>query len=127
MEIVTTHSFVITGEPVSYPENQSKNYRSWNDHRRFTAKYEVDLGNQFEGQALMNGPLLMEIDFYFSSKTGQRKIHSTKPDLYNLVRFIEKACSGIIYENDCLLTQIVASKKYDQQPRTQFKISRIRA
>lgn len=124
--IVDSHYFMIEGEPVSYPELKTTHYRTWSSHREHKLKYEISLGNQFENQSMLAGPLALEVQFYFSSKTAKPKSHSTKPDLNRLVRFIQETCTGIVYGNDALLAYIFSSKHYDINPRTQFSISRIK-
>lgn len=124
--VVDSHYFVIEGEPVSYPELKTTHYRTWNSHREHKLKYEITLGNQFEGKQLLSGPLALEVQFYFPSKKGNPKSHVSKPDLNRLVRFIQETCLGIVYGNEALLSYIFCSKHYDDNPRTQFSISRIK-
>lgn len=124
---IDSHNFVINGEPISYPENQhSSHFKMWSSHKEHKVKYELNLSNQYDGKPLMKGPLALEIAFYFKLKRDGAKIHVQPPDLNRLIRFIEETCKGIIYEKDSLITNIVASKKYDKLPRTQFTIGKIK-
>lgn len=125
MKLLNTHIFTINGEPVPYPENKSSHFKTWSPYRHYKGKYQIDISNQFEGNEMLTGPLFMEILFYFSTKKGQSKSHLQKPDLNRLVRFIEELCCGIVYEKDYLFTHIFASKGYDEEPKTVFKISKI--
>ena len=48
--------------------------------------------------------------------------HTAKPDLSNMIKFIEDVCKGIVYNDDEQIVQITAYKRYDLEPRTEFEI-----
>ena len=52
--------------------------------------------------------------------TPEGKYHISRPDLSNLVKYIEDVASGIVYTNDCFISVIYASKRWSSNPRTEF-------
>ena len=53
----------------------------------------------------------------------ENKLHHFKPDLSNLIKFVEDLANGIIYKDDSQISCITACKVYSQYPRTEFTIS----
>lgn len=50
------------------------------------------------------------------------KPHVKRPDLDNLVKTVCDALNGIAFEDDSALVQIVASKIYSENPRTEITL-----
>ena len=48
--------------------------------------------------------------------------HIFKPDLSNLIKYIEDVCTGILYADDCLISNIIARKIYVNVAHTMFTI-----
>lgn len=84
-----------------------------------------------------DGPLILELDFFMSrpkshygtgSKSDQLKPtapewHTGKPDIDNLVKFVQDALNRVFYRDDSLICQIIARKLYSQRPRTEITIN----
>lgn len=51
------------------------------------------------------------------------KPHLFKPDLSNLIKFVEDCCNNIVFKDDCIITSINAQKVYSDTPRTEFYFS----
>lgn len=69
----------------------------------------------------------MIIEFYMPippswSKVKKRaylhKYHEKKPDLSNLIKFVEDTFNGILYRDDSLISKIYAVKIYSDEPKT---------
>jgi len=39
-----------------------------------------------------------------------------------LIKYVEDVCNGIVFYDDAQIVEIVASKIYDEIPRTEFEI-----
>lgn len=72
-------------------------------------------------------PIEMIIEFHMPipaslSKKKKRdclsKPHSKKPDLSNLQKFFEDTFNGILYKDDSLITKVIATKFYSDEPKT---------
>ena len=83
-----------------------------------------------EGLVLTGRPLRLILNsFLHIPKCSQKRkeilknsYHFYKPDLSNLVKYVEDICTGVVYSDDCLISEIVASKRYCFEPRTEFRI-----
>jgi Holliday junction resolvase RusA-like endonuclease len=74
-------------------------------------------------------PLKLTVRFYFGEARSSRKAetggvrdgwHIKRPDLSNLIKYIEDVCQGIVYDDDCSIVQICASKEFSTQSYTEF-------
>jgi Holliday junction resolvase RusA-like endonuclease len=82
-------------------------------------------------------PIALELDFYMARprnhyKTGKNsdmlkdtapEHHSGRPDIDNLVKFVQDSLNKIYYKDDALICQLVACKIYSERPRTEIIIT----
>lgn len=84
----------------------------------------------------LSGSLAVTLVFYrpiqksLSKAEKQRRIDGrhlpvVKPDLDNYIKSFLDALHGIYWQDDALITDIVASKRYDRQPRIEIKVNEI--
>ncbi len=79
-------------------------------------------------ESKITGPVHMVVDFYMplSGTKAQKKAkastwHYGRPDTSNLIKFIEDAAIGALFEDDCIIAMITARKIYcplDSEPMT---------
>jgi len=81
-------------------------------------------------------PIMLEINFYMRRPKGHYgtgknigKIKATapewcssKPDIDNLIKFVQDALNKIFYRDDSLICQVVGRKLYSEKPRTEITI-----
>ena len=77
-------------------------------------------------------PLSVEMLFYFprpkshSNKNGLKPtapdVHTSRPDVDNLIKFVMDGLNGIFWKDDALICKVSASKYYSDQPRTEVCI-----
>lgn len=86
-------------------------------------------------EKLYSGPLRLYVDFYMPiastySKKKQVSFHGIyhifKPDLSNLLKFVEDVATGILFSNDCLIAEVITTKKHDNEPRTIFRVEELK-
>jgi len=86
-----------------------------------------DENNQF------SGPVSLDVTFYVYLPQHRRKTdprcegypHSYKPDLSNLLKFIEDLITDVeIWKDDCIIAHINARKIYSSNPRTVLTIEK---
>jgi len=53
------------------------------------------------------------------------KLHSKRPDLDNLIKYVLDVIQPIVIKDDSLVGTIIADKIYDDNPRTEFTIMEI--
>jgi len=82
-------------------------------------------------------PIALELTFYMprpkahygtGSKSEMLKdtapeMQSSKPDIDNLVKFVQDSLNGIYYKDDALICTLVANKVYSDRPRTEIIIN----
>lgn len=78
-------------------------------------------------------PLELVVTFFMplplSEKLRQKRIEqhyfTARPDLSNLIKFLEDAMQNILFEDDSYIVRINASKVYDKKPRVEFELKPI--
>lgn len=127
--------FTIKGDPIPLARARFGRHGVWDAQKKLKHEYRECIENQFGMREFYDGPLHVEMVFYFGmpdswSYKKQSKMHgihhSFKPDLSNLVKFLEDVCTGIIYKDDCVIASLSAMKKYDYQPRVECFIREIK-
>jgi len=88
---------------------------------------------------LISAPISLDVTFYMGRpknhyKTGANsemlkdsapEYHSGRPDLDNLVKFVQDSLNTIYYKDDALISQITAKKIYSESPRTEITITKL--
>jgi Holliday junction resolvase RusA-like endonuclease len=73
-------------------------------------------------------PLAMTVTFYFlRPKTAKkRQWHTVKPDLTNLVKTVEDAANGILYNDDSQIVRMLIRKEYGDVARVEITIEEVK-
>ena len=70
-----------------------------------------------------NVPVRLILDFYFDKPKSVKMIDKvTKPDLDKLIRSCGDSMTGIVYEDDSQVTEIVARKLYGSPARVEIEV-----
>jgi len=125
--------YVIPGNPIPLARARINHKSMYDSQRNEKLVARVNLRNQHEDKPLFTGPLLLDITFYMpivKSRAKQYdKILNTydfyKPDLSNLIKYVEDVANEILYDDDCLIAKINAKKIYGE-PRTEFTITSLK-
>jgi Holliday junction resolvase RusA-like endonuclease len=129
------YKFIIPGKPIAWsrPNPSYKDRLMFDGQKKLKRDWAIYLQSQFKDEPLKT-ILSLDVVFFFEPaiRMAQKKraavsgrSHFSKPDLSNLVKFLEDACNGIVFQDDCQITQICAKKIYDLEPRTEFTIMEI--
>lgn len=126
--------YVVKGNPIPLCRprfNQGR--RPWDSQREEKVRWGLNVGMQHGSAPLFDGPIHLDVTFYFPAPQSMVKRatefqdifipHYYRPDLSNLIKFVEDAVTGILYRDDCLIVSIRAVKGYSVDPRTEFSIS----
>ena len=123
--------YVIEGNPVPLQRVRFSNKHCWDAQKSLKTKMAIEIERQHDDAPHLSGPLKLIIIFYFEparslSVTKRHGLHGVshvfRPDLSNLIKFIEDIAIGIIYNDDCVIAEIEARKCYDSIPRTEFEL-----
>ncbi len=124
-----TRVYVVREKPVPLNRPRISEYGVYDSQRKIKERIGNILLAQKNDDATICGMLHLNIDFYMPlPKTKshrehlkQQQYHVYRPDLSNLIKFIEDVCVDIgIIEDDCLIASISARKLYDESHRTEF-------
>jgi Holliday junction resolvase RusA-like endonuclease len=75
----------------------------------------------------ISNPVILELEFHMSIPTSLSKkkksrlaltFHQKKPDLSNLIKFVEDALNGIVWKDDNAIAKVKAKKIYSENPKT---------
>lgn len=126
------HNYVIVGDPIPLARHRHGNGHTYDSQKDLKWQYGLQLQAQHTTKTFFKGPIHVDFRFFFSvpktSKTARNKgYHIYKPDLSNLIKFIEDVATGILYKDDCVISTFSATKKYCHSPRTEFTISELKS
>lgn len=124
--------YVIQGDPI--PLSRARigfGARHMFDSQKESKRiYAIHIQNQQGQDPILSGPVHLDITFFMKMpKLSPRKqpdkrhaYHFYKPDLSNLLKFVEDVATKVIYNDDCQIAIITARKVYHESPRTEFHI-----
>jgi Holliday junction resolvase RusA-like endonuclease len=127
-------NYILLGVPTPLARARHGNGNVYDSQKKIKFAIGCDLRMQHGQRPIHQGPLRLEIDFYFTppeSWSDRKKEgcygtpHIFKPDTSNLLKLIEDVGNGIIWKDDCLIAYTNISKTYDRVARTEFRIIEI--
>lgn len=136
-EIVDTLStksyghYVIPGDPIPLARARFSSNHVYDAQKHLKVSTSIYLQSQHDRKEMFSNPVKMHVIFFMSipmgsTSTKRSKLLNTyvskKPDLSNLIKFIEDTATGIIFTDDKLVCSIDAHKVYDYDPRTELII-----
>lgn len=126
------HTYMIPGTPIAWARPRLSGKTFYDAQKPIKNNWAISLQYQQEGQTFyLKTPLHMIINFYFeppaSLRPSKRRAmvglpYLYKADIYNLCQFVLDNCNAILFDDDCTVFKITASKQYDLKPRTEFAI-----
>lgn len=125
--------YVIQGDPTPLARPRMGNGNVWDSQKALKFNFGVQINLQHKDEPFFEGPLLLDVSFYFDiSKVAAKKrpilnetYHRFVPDLSNLIKLVEDAVIGVLYKDDCVISVITAKKLYSSIPRTEFTITEL--
>ncbi len=126
------HTYVIPGQPIAWARPRLSGKTFFDGQRPLKNNWAISLQYQSEEQPFFKKtPLHLIAHFYFSvpasykpkrreELVGQPYLY--KGDLDNLVKFVCDNCNAVLFDDDCTIFQLTATKTYDLNPRTEFAL-----
>lgn len=127
--------YVVEGDPIPLARPRHGRGRTWDAQSKFKHDVALQIMAQHGSKPMFQGPVEIDVTFYMpiaASKSQKQQrlledhMHIARPDLSNLIKFIEDVATSIIYSDDCIICCIVATKRYSSKPRTEFIIKELR-
>lgn len=128
--------FVVSGDPVPQPRHRAGKNQKTGKIWMYMPKSDPSIAAKAEGayrakEALpevwpMDAAMSMDLKFVFSSPKKSGAFHVSKPDADNCVKLCLDFCTGIVYNDDCQVCRLTASKRYvtvGEKPHTQVFVT----
>ena len=130
---MSVQKYVILGAPFGKAAHRQCSTLMWTTSREKKLRYKIALERQVVGVPLLNGPLGLELAFFFGYTTKvwhQRrnldgKYQASAPTLESLVSFFCDVAGGILFTKRAAISHIIASKHYAEVPRTEVFLKRL--
>jgi len=125
-------TIIIPGKPIPLARARHGNGKTYDSQKQEKLYFGYLLKSK--NPPILTGPLHLTVAFYMPIPTSwslkkqhaaENASHLSKPDLSNLVKFVEDASHGILFTDDAQITSIAASKWYSAHARTELTIRRV--
>ena len=119
--------YKVIGKPVAWARpSQTVNGIRYDSQKDEKKDYGFQLLRCHRG-GLIDRPMIVMLTFFVEIPKSSKKIEpldyrTVRPDLSNLIKFIEDAANGVIWKDDSLIVELQAKKVYDFNPRTEMII-----
>ena len=126
--------YTLPGDPIPLARARVGKRSVWDSQKQLKLIAGLAVVNQHGSLPIYDKALKLDVTFYMgfplrmNKKTKASKMgtnHVYKPDVSNLLKFVEDVCTGIVYKDDSLISIVVAHKIYDDNPRTEFTITEL--
>ena len=119
--------YVIKGDPIAWARAGLHGKRVYDTQKHQKLVAGITLRDQHQGRPMYQGPLSLDVTFYLKipqrrNDNWDNKPHYSPPDFSNLLKFIEDIGTGLLYEDDRLISHVSGKKVYGIEPRTEFTI-----
>jgi Holliday junction resolvase RusA-like endonuclease len=118
--------------PISQARARLAGKRFYNAQSQEKMAFGFILKNQHGNEPLFNKAISVDITFYMpqlknwsAEKRKETIMHSSRPDLDNLEKFLLDAMVNVLITDDNIICSMSAKKVYDSNPRTEFIITEI--
>ncbi len=126
--------YVIPGDPIALARARHGQRKVYDSQKHLKLVAGLSLVEQHKGLEMFAGALHLDVSFFMGLPSNMSAVkrkalihtnHIYRPDLSNLLKFIEDAATGILYHDDCLIASISCKKLYDENPRTEFTLKQL--
>jgi Holliday junction resolvase RusA-like endonuclease len=122
---MTHQSIIIQGTPIAKKRprfvRRGKYVGAYNCQETEEGRWILDAKQAITEKAEAGTPVALKCWFYFdfpksmSKKKHREAVHTSKPDLDNLVKFVKDCLNGIAWHDDSQVVSIMAKKLYDYE------------
>lgn len=128
MQVAEYPLYIVDGLPIAWMRPGKNGKISYDPQKEEKALFQLLVNRQRKNHDVLHGPLALHIDFFMPIYKSTAQSHAPgsphyhRPDISNLIKFVEDACNGLLYVDDACIATIKARKLYDIQPRTEFSV-----
>ena len=125
--------YTIYGKPVPLKRPRVTKFVTYDEQRDQKQADRTFLREQRGARlAIANGPLEIKLSFFMpipKSTTKKNPVngkpHHKRPDLDNLIKYALDVMQPVLIDDDSFISNIIADKLYDKEPRTEIIITRL--
>jgi len=123
--------YELPGDPTHFAQIRRGTGRYHSNLKELKMIAEIHLANQHGNHPMFVGPLRLRVWFCMAMTPQHIRYqvhqnpHPYKPDIADMMKFVQMISEGLIYKNDFQIVNSIAYKLYDQTPRTVFVVSEI--
>lgn len=118
----SSYIFVIEGNPIALARPRLNESRFYDAQKHQKVSVGINLKRDYPHDYLLSTALHLDATFYMNiPRTTRHKpnnYHVYKPDLSNLLKWIEDCLTGVIISDDCIIASTSCHKIYSKQPKT---------
>lgn len=131
--MVEAFHYTLNYEPVPWARPGGTSHR-YDTQKNLKLLWGLELRKQHKGP-LLTGPLHLDVLFAMpipkKLSVSKRKLvhgtcHTKRPDRNNLTKLLEDTCNGVLFTDDSILCCSTEKKKYDENPRIEFTLTKVR-
>jgi len=109
--------FEVYGDPIAAKKVTETAPTIWCEYKQARFNFMQHIKNQFDCRQPVDGPIQIETIYYVLPSCTQKTI--------NLFNFTYHSLKGVIFKNNCTISEIKLKKIKDKRPRTRIKIKRL--
>ncbi len=126
--------YQLLGNPKALHRPRFSRGKVYNDQKSQMLIDYLVIKSQHGKRSMFSEPVCLDIVFTFkipesSSMTKRAQLHNTPYigacDTDNLLKYIMDVCTGALYTNDNIVTNISAKKVYGNEAKTAFTLSKL--
>ena len=123
--------YIVEGKPIPLARPRLSRHTTYNPQSHLLKEFNLVIDSQNPNKSMFIGPIEMNVVFYMPipkswSKKKQDEVYATfhkkRPDISNLIKFVEDGVQGVLYDDDCIISSVTAQKIYSFKPRTELTI-----
>ena len=124
--------YILHGNPIPLARARVAGRKVYDSQKERKIVEMVEIEHQHDDQPQLQGPLHLDITFYMRlpqkfSRTKTSYLidtyHYRRPDISNLIKWVEDIATGIIYKDDAQISSISSRKIYNPKPCTVFTLT----
>lgn len=123
--------YEIHADPIGYCNNPNR--KLWSAQNQAKITMELEISSQHKSKKF-TGPIEVTLQFYMPmlqksqrhSPKSDGSWHHYRPDLVQLISFVTKSASLILFADDCIISSVEATKIFSNKPRTILKIRELK-
>ena len=122
-------SYCIPVNPISWKKGFSTAQKLFDNQSRDHITFHLSLENIHGPEPIFSGSVKLECCFYIRHGKNRPVVkdqhHIYSPPISDLYKFLIEGLKGIVISEEKIICELLMSKAYDTNPRTEFTITEV--